>query len=160
MSRSSEVSAGILAFRRKTGGKLELLLGHPGGPYWRGRDVGAWSIPKGLVESDDLLACAKREFNEETGLTADGPFIALQPARQKSGKLVHAFALEADFDLSGFSSNEFEMEWPPRSGKQQSFPEIDRIAYFDLATARRKILPGQHAFIEQLVAHLRKKTPP
>ena len=159
MSRRSEVSAGILAFRRKGDGKLELLLAHPGGPYWRNRDQGAWSIPKGQVESGDLVACAKREFNEETGLTADGPLLALTPARQKSGKLVHAFALEADFDLAGFASNDFEMEWPPRSGKRQRFPEIDRIAYFDLATARRKILPGQRAFIEELVAHLRKKTP-
>ena len=153
MSRRTEVSAGVLAFRRK-GQRLELLLAHPGGPYWRKRDDGAWSIPKGVVESDDLLACAKREFNEETGLTAHGPFVTLTPLRQKSGKLVHAFALEADFDLSGFSSNQFEMEWPPKSGKQQSFPEIDRVAYFDLATARRKILPGQKPFIDELLAYL------
>jgi predicted NUDIX family NTP pyrophosphohydrolase len=157
MSRRSEVSAGILAFRRKNG--LELLLAHPGGPFWRGRDEGAWSIPKGLVESGDLIACAKREFNEETGLTADGPLIPLAPARQKSGKLVHAFALQADFDLSGFSSNQFEMEWPPRSGQRQRFPEIDRIAYFDVATARRKILPGQRPFIEEVVERFGKKTP-
>jgi predicted NUDIX family NTP pyrophosphohydrolase len=155
MSRKSEVSAGILAFRRNNG--LELLLAHPGGPFWRGRDAGAWSIPKGLVESGDLLACAKREFNEETGLSADGPLLPLTPARQKSGKVVHAFALEADFDLSGFSSNAFEMEWPPRSGQRQRFPEIDRIAYFDLATARRKILPGQRPIIEELVRRLEKK---
>jgi predicted NUDIX family NTP pyrophosphohydrolase len=157
MSHRSEVSAGILAFRRKNG--LELLLGHPGGPYWRGRDNGAWSIPKGLVESGDLLACAKREFNEETGLTAEGPFIPLAPARQKSGKVVHAFAMQADFDLSDFTSNEFEIEWPPRSGQRQRFPEIDRIAYFDLATARRKILPGQRPFIEEAVERFGKKTP-
>jgi predicted NUDIX family NTP pyrophosphohydrolase len=157
MSSKSEVSAGILAFRRKNG--LELLLAHPGGPFWRGRDLGAWSIPKGLVESGDLIACAKREFNEETGLTADGPLIPLAPARQKSGKLVHAFALQAEFDLSGFSSNQFEMEWPPRSGQRQRFPEIDRIAYFDVATARRKILPGQRPFIEEVVERFGKKTP-
>jgi predicted NUDIX family NTP pyrophosphohydrolase len=157
MSRKSEVSAGILAFRQKHG--LELLLAHPGGPFWRGRDEGAWSIPKGLVESGDLIACAKREFNEETGLTADGPLIPLAPARQKSGKLVHAFALQADFDLSGFSSNQFEMEWPPRSGQRQRFPEIDRIAYFDVTTARRKILPGQRPFIEEVVERFGKKTP-
>ncbi len=157
MSRRTEVSAGILAFRRN-GPRLDLLLAHPGGPYWRKRDDGAWSIPKGLVETDDVLACARREFNEETGLTAEGPFLPLTPLRQKSGKLVHAFALEADFDLSGFSSNHFEMEWPPKSGKQQSFPEIDRIAYFDLATARRKILPGQKPFIDELVSKL-KETP-
>ena len=105
---------------------------------------------QGNVKSDDLLACAKREFNEETGLLAKGPFDELTPLKQKSGKVVHAFAVEADFDLATFSSNEFEMEWPPRSGKQRSFPEIDRIAYFSLATARRKILPGQRPFIEEL----------
>ena len=154
MSRRSEVSAGILVFRRKP--RLELLLAHPGGPYWRNKDGGAWSIPKGNVESGDLLSCAKREFNEETGLVAAGPFIALTPLRQKSGKTVHAFAVEADFDLDAFASNTFEMEWPPRSGKFQSFPEIDRIAYFAVASARRKILPGQRPFIEELVEHLRK----
>ena len=153
MSHRSEVSAGILAFRRKRG--LALLLAHPGGPYWRTKDAGAWSIPKGAVESGDLLACAKREFNEETGLTASGALIPLTPIRQKSGKTVHAFALEHDFDLSGFSSNEFEMEWPPRSGKLKKFPEVDRIAYFKVATARRKILPAQRAFIEELVERLR-----
>jgi len=100
MSRRSEVSAGILVFRRKP--RLELLLAHPGGPYWRNKDDGAWSIPKGNVESGDLLACAKREFNEETGLVAAGQFAALSPLRQKSGKTVHAFALEADFDLVAF----------------------------------------------------------
>ena len=156
MSRRTEISAGILAFRRNGAG-LDLLLAHPGGPYWRKRDDGAWSIPKGLVESDDLLACAKREFNEETGLTADGSFVTLTPLRQKSGKTVHAFALEADFDLSGFASNDFEMEWPPKSGKTQSFPEIDRVAYFDLKTARRKILPGQKPFIDELVNRLKER---
>ena len=157
MSRRTEVSAGILAFRRN-GTRLELLLAHPGGPYWRNRDDGAWSIPKGVVESDDLLACARREFNEETGLTARGPFDALTPQRQKSGKLIHAFTLEADFDLRGFTSNQFELEWPPKSGRKQSFPEIDRIAYFELRTAQRKILPGQKPFIEELVERL-KDTP-
>jgi predicted NUDIX family NTP pyrophosphohydrolase len=152
MSRRSEVSAGILAFRRNA--TLELLLAHPGGPYWHNKDAGAWSIPKGVVESGDVLACAKREFNEETGLTARGPFIPLQPVRQKSGKTVHGFAIEADFDLTAFASNQFEMEWPPHSGQQQSFPEIDRIAYFDVATARRKILPAQRPFIEELVKRL------
>lgn len=153
MSRRSEVSAGILAFRRKPA--LELLLAHPGGPYWRNKDEGAWSIPKGNVESGDALTCAKREFNEETGLTPAGPFTALTPLRQKSGKMVHAFAMEADLDLTRFSSNHFEMEWPPRSGKSQNFPEIDRIAYFSVAKARRKILPGQRAFIDELIRHLK-----
>jgi predicted NUDIX family NTP pyrophosphohydrolase len=152
LSRRTEVSAGILAFRRARG--LEVLLAHPGGPYWRKRDEGAWSIPKGVVVSDDLLACARREFNEETGLIAEGEFVTLTPARQKSGKTVHAFALEADFDLSDVSSNSFDMEWPPRSGRMQSFPEVDRVAWFDLATARKKILPGQLPFIEELVKKL------
>jgi predicted NUDIX family NTP pyrophosphohydrolase len=151
------VSAGILAFRRKP--RLELLLAHPGGPYWRNKDDGAWSIPKGNVESGDLLVCAKREFNEETGLVAAGPLFALTPLRQKSGKTVHAFALEADFDLSAFASNMFEMEWPPRSGKHQNFPEVDRVAYFGLTTARRKILSGQRPFIEELVRRLKEKAP-
>jgi len=153
MSRRTEVSAGILAYRRKRG--LELLLAHPGGPYWRSRDEGAWSIPKGIVETGDLIACARREFNEETGLQADGEYVSLTPQRQKSGKTVHAFALEADLDLSGFVSNRFEIEWPPRSGKTQSFPEVDRIAYFTLPVARRKILPGQRPFIEELVRRLK-----
>jgi predicted NUDIX family NTP pyrophosphohydrolase len=153
MPHRSNVSAGILAFRRKRGAKqgIELLLAHPGGPYWKAKDAGAWSIPKGVVESGDLLACAKREFNEETGFTASGAFIPLAPVRQKGGKTVHAFALEGDYALTGFSSNVFEMEWPPRSGKLQSFPEIDRIAYFNVATARRKILPAQRPFIDELV---------
>jgi predicted NUDIX family NTP pyrophosphohydrolase len=153
MSRRTEVSAGILAFRRKP--RLEVLLGHPGGPYWRGRDEGAWSIPKGLVETGNLLACARREFKEETGLTATGDFLPLTPVRQKSGKLVHVFALEADYDLAGFVSNDFEMEWPPRSGQRASFPEIDRIAYFPLATARKKILPGQRPFLEELAKRVK-----
>jgi predicted NUDIX family NTP pyrophosphohydrolase len=156
MPRRSEISAGILAFRRKP--QLELLLAHPGGPFWRNKDDGAWSIPKGNVESGDLLSCAKREFNEETGLVAAGPFIALAPLRQKSGKTVHAFAFEADFDLASFSSNTFEMEWPPRSGQHQSFPEVDRIAYFRLATARRKILAGQRPFIDELVRRLKENS--
>ena len=122
MSRRSEVSAGILAFRRKP--RLELLLAHPGGPYWLNRDEGAWSIPKGNVESGDLLACAKREFNEETGLSAAGPFVALTPLRQKSGKTVHAFALDADFDLVAFSSNMFEMNGHPTLANTRNFPRL------------------------------------
>src|SRR5262245_40287649 len=115
MARRDEISAGLLAFRRRKG--PEFLLAHPGGPYWRKRDEGAWTIPKGLVGSDDLLAAARREFNEETGFVARGPFTALTPVKQKSGKTVHGFAFEGDFDPAIFSSNEFEMEWPPRSGR-------------------------------------------
>ena len=153
MSHRSEISAGILAFRR--GKRTDVLLAHPGGPYWRAKDLGAWTIPKGSVESGDPAACARREFNEETGLTADGPLIPLTPLKQKSGKIVHAYALEADFDLSAFRSNDFELEWPPRSGMLQKFPEVDRIAWFDLATARKKILPGQRAFLDELERTLR-----
>jgi predicted NUDIX family NTP pyrophosphohydrolase len=125
--RRREISAGILAFRRKTA--LEVLLAHPGGPFWAKKDDGVWTIPKGLVEpGEDFVAAARREFNEETNLTAEGELLALTPVNQKSGKLVHAFAIEADFELGAFSSNAFEIEWPPKSGQRQSFPENDRIA--------------------------------
>jgi predicted NUDIX family NTP pyrophosphohydrolase len=151
MSRKSQVSAGILAYRNTVG--LEVLLAHPGGPFWAKKDAGAWSIPKGLVESGDLLACARREFTEETGLIAGGTFVPLAPVRQKSGKTVHAFAVEADFDVTQCRSNTFQVEWPPRSGKWKNFPEIDKVAWFDLTTARKKILPYQQPFIDEL-AHM------
>jgi predicted NUDIX family NTP pyrophosphohydrolase len=152
MSRRSEVSAGILAYRLRD--RLEVLLAHPGGPLWAKKDIGAWSIPKGLVETGDLLACARREFTEETNLTAEGEFIPLAPVKQKSGKVVHAFALAADFDLAQCSSNYFKSEWPPRSGKWKSFPEIDRVAYFDVDTALEKILVYQQPFIHELARRL------
>ena len=152
MSRRAQVSAGLLAYRRRNG--LQVLLAHPGGPFWAKKDAGAWSIPKGLVESGDLLACARREFSEETSLVADGDFIPLAPVRQKSGKTVHAFAVEADFDLANCRSNYFEVEWPPRSGKRKSFPEIDRVAYFDVETALEKILDYQKPFIAELARKL------
>lgn len=148
MSRRSQVSAGILVYRRNNG--VEVLLAHPGGPFWAKKDDGAWSIPKGVVESGDLLACARREFTEETGLVADGEFLALKPVKQKSGKTVHAFAMEADFDTNNCRSNYFKAEWPPRSGKWKSFPEVDRVAYFDLETARTKILAYQRPFLIEL----------
>src|SRR3954452_645446 len=113
MARRAEISAGLLAYRRRDG--LEFLLAHPGGPFWARKDAGAWTIPKGLVRPDDLLTCALREFREETGLPAADPFVPLQPVRQKSGKTVHGFALEGAFDLPKFESNMFEMEWQPRS---------------------------------------------
>ncbi len=149
MGRSKEISAGLLAFRRRNG--LEVLLAHPGGPFWARKDDGAWTIPKGLVEpGDDLVAAARREFSEETNLTAYGDLIALEPVNQKSGKRVHAFACEADFDLKDFTSNMFELEWPPKSGRRQSFPEIDRIAYFALPVAMTKIVAYQQPFLREL----------
>jgi predicted NUDIX family NTP pyrophosphohydrolase len=150
MPRSKEISAGLLVFRRTAAG-IEVLLGHPGGPFWAKKDDGAWTIPKGLVEpGDDLLSAARREFSEETNLVIDGEVFALSPVNQKSGKVVHAFACEADFKLDTFASNTFEIEWPPRSGRRQSFPEIDRIAYFALPIAMKKIIAYQQPFLREL----------
>jgi predicted NUDIX family NTP pyrophosphohydrolase len=149
MRRPKEISAGLLAFRRG-GVTLKVLLAHPGGPFWAKKDDGAWTIPKGLVEpGDDLLAAARREFTEETGLTAEGEMFALTPVNQKSGKVVHAFAFEADFELSAFASNTFEIEWPPKSGRKQRFPEIDRVAYFALPAAREKIIAYQQPLLRE-----------
>jgi predicted NUDIX family NTP pyrophosphohydrolase len=143
------VSAGLLAFRLK--GRLEVLLAHPGGPYWRARDAGSWTIPKGEVGGNaDPLAEARREFTEETGLASQGEFIPLAPVRQRSGKMVHAWAFAADLDLTAFSSNLFEMEWPPRSGRRQSFPEVDRIAYFPYAEALTRIIAYQKPLLLEL----------
>jgi predicted NUDIX family NTP pyrophosphohydrolase len=149
MGRTTQISAGLLAFRRRHG--LEVLLAHPGGPFWARKDAGVWTIPKGLVEpGDDLLATAQREFAEETKLTVHGRLIALAPVNQKSGKTVHAWAFEADFDLAAFASNTFEIEWPPHSGRRQSFPEIDRIAYFGLPVAMTKILAYQQPLLREV----------
>jgi predicted NUDIX family NTP pyrophosphohydrolase len=149
MPRAGQISAGILAFRRRP--ELEVLLAHPGGPFWAKKDAGAWTIPKGLVEpGDEPIAAARREFTEETNLLAQGDMIELAPVVQKSGKLVHAFALEADFDLSQFASNTFALEWPPKSGRRQSFPEIDRIAYFTLPIAKLKIIAYQGPLLSEL----------
>ncbi len=154
MPRTKETSAGLLVFRR-TGAGIEILLGHPGGPFWAKKDDGAWTIPKGLVEpGDDLLSAARREFSEETNLVIDGEVFALSPVSQKSGKVVHAFFCEADFKLDTFASNTFEIEWPPRSGRRQSFPEIDRIAYFVLPIAMTKIIAYQQPFLRELEGRL------
>jgi predicted NUDIX family NTP pyrophosphohydrolase len=150
MARKSEISAGLLVFRRTP--RLEVLLGHPGGPYWARKDEGAWSIPKGLVGADgDLATAARRELAEETSFIADGPLVPLAPVRQKSGKIVHAFAHEADFDLKQFASNTFEIEWPPRSGTRRTFPELDRIGYFGIDEAMQKILAYQQPFVRELL---------
>ncbi|HMK70126.1 MAG TPA: NUDIX domain-containing protein [Xanthobacteraceae bacterium] len=154
MRRSAEVSAGLLAFRRVRG--LQVLLAHPGGPFWAKKDDGVWTIPKGLVEPGaDLVATARREFTEETNLTAVGDLVALMPVKQRSGKVVYAWAFEADLDLTRFASNTFDIEWPPRSGQRQSFPEIDRIAYFALPTAMVKILAYQRPLLHELERRLR-----
>jgi predicted NUDIX family NTP pyrophosphohydrolase len=154
MRRSVEISAGLLAFRRRTG--LEVLLGHPGGPFWLKKDEGAWTIPKGIADpAADLLTAAQREFREETSLTITGNFIALTLVKQRSGKVVHVWAVEADLDLASFASNSFEIEWPPRSGRRQSFPEIDRVDYFTLPVAMVKILTYQRPLLEELARLLR-----
>jgi predicted NUDIX family NTP pyrophosphohydrolase len=149
MRRSKEISAGLLAFRRING--FEVLLAHPGGPFWAKKDAGAWTIPKGLVGADeDFLAAARREFTEETNLIPGGDTVALAPVNQKSGKTVHAFAFEADLDLTQFASNAFEIEWPPKSGRRRSFPEIDRLAYFALPVARQKMIAYQLPLLREL----------
>ena len=154
MPRSKEVSAGLLVFRRMTA-SIEVLLGHPGGPFWAKKDDGAWTIPKGLVEpDDDLISAARREFTEETSFVADGELFALSPVNQKSGKVVHAFACEKNFKLDTFTSNTFEIEWPPKSGRRRSFPEIDRIAYFSLPVAMKKIIAYQQPFLRELESRL------
>lgn len=150
-------SAGILLFRRSGTRRLEVLLGHPGGPYFDRRDAGVWSIPKGEADpGEDLLAVARREFAEETGSPApDGPVIALGSVIGRSGKVIHAWAIEGDLDPVLAVSNEFSLEWPPGSGRVRSFPEIDRVAWFSPGDARRYIGPAQVAFIDRLEAELR-----
>jgi predicted NUDIX family NTP pyrophosphohydrolase len=149
MRRRAEISAGLLAFRRR--GELEVLLAHPGGPFWAKKDAGAWTVPKGVAEPGaDLLATARREFKEETNLTAAKNLMPLTPVKQKSGKAVHVWAFEADLDLAAFASNTFELEWPPKSGRKQNFPEIDRIAYFTLPVALSKIIAYQQPLLREL----------
>jgi predicted NUDIX family NTP pyrophosphohydrolase len=139
-----------LLFRRGSAG-LELFLAHPGGPFWKGRDAGAWTIPKGLAETgEDALAAACREFEEETGVPPRGPFIPLGSIRQKAGKLVHAWAWEGDADPARVSSNVMRTEWPRGSGRWLTFPEVDRCAWFDPSVAREKINPAQVEFIDRL----------
>ena len=144
-------SAGILLYR-KIGAGMQVFLVHPGGPFFKNKDDGSWSIPKGeFLDGDDPLAAAKREFEEETGKAIAGKFIPLKPIRQKGGKTVQAWAVEGDIDHKGIKSNHFEIEWPPRSGKQQSFPEIDRADWFDIDIAKVKINSAQAGFIDELI---------
>lgn len=143
-------SAGILLYRRRTDG-LEVLLAHPGGPFWQRRDLGAWTIPKGEFGDDESAEdAARREFREEIGVDATGVLTPLGAARQKGGKVVIAFAVEGDFDVTLLASNTFEIEWPPRSGLRQRFPEIDRVAWLPLGDARARILAGQLPLLERL----------
>jgi predicted NUDIX family NTP pyrophosphohydrolase len=146
-------SAGLLLFKHETG-ELRVFLVHPGGPFWQKRDRGSWSIPKGeYAQGEDARAVALREFEEETGVTPPaGDLIALGEVRQAGGKIVTAWALEADIDPQEIVSNTFEMIWPPKSGRRQSFPEIDRAGWFTLAEAREKMLDGQRPFLERLAA--------
>jgi predicted NUDIX family NTP pyrophosphohydrolase len=148
------ISAGLLMYRIQDG-KLLVLLAHPGGPLFQNKDDGAWTIPKGEIEpGEDLLEAAKREFKEETGVTPTEPFIALTPIKQKGGKIVHAWAFKGDCDPSAIVSNTLSMEWPPKSGRQMEFPEMDRADFFDVAAASRKIKAAQMALVlecEQIV---------
>jgi predicted NUDIX family NTP pyrophosphohydrolase len=140
---------------RRSDGEPQLLLGHPGGPFWKQKDLGAWTIPKGLIAPGETpLAAAKREFAEETGHRPRGKSIPLGEARQPGGKIVHVWAIQDDWDTAGLQSNTFEMEWPPRSGRRQSFPELDRTTWFNIAEARLKILKGQAVFIDRLLEAL------
>jgi predicted NUDIX family NTP pyrophosphohydrolase len=147
-------SAGLLMYRIRDE-SLEVLLVHPGGPYWRNKDDGVWSIPKGEpAPGEDSFVVAQREFAEELGFEPAGEFVPLAPVRQKSGKVVHAWAFEGDCDPSAINSNTFTMEWPPKSGQQVAFPEVDRADFFDVETAKRKVNVAQIGLLEELVERL------
>ena len=148
------ISAGLLLYRRSSG-KLEVFLAHPGGPFWRDRDAGAWTIPKGVVEEgEDLLDAARREFEEETSVPALGPFLPLGSVRQKAGKTIHAWAWEGEADPAAIVSNRMRTEWPRGSGRFIEFPEVDRCAWFDAATAKEKMNPAQAELVDRLEAEL------
>jgi predicted NUDIX family NTP pyrophosphohydrolase len=150
-------SAGLLLYRRK-GKAFEFFLVHPGGPFWRRKDAGAWTVPKGAIEpGEDPLAAARREFTEETGFGVDGEFVALGDFKQPGGKHVAVWAVEGDCDPAKLTSNEFEMEWPPRSGKRQSFPEVDRGQWFSESEARGKFLVGQRPLLEAFADRVARK---
>jgi predicted NUDIX family NTP pyrophosphohydrolase len=143
-------SAGLLLYRLSASG-IELLLVHPGGPFWTKKDAGAWSIPKGEFEAgEDPLEAAKREFKEETGFAVEGNFIELTPVKQPGGKIVYAWAVMGDCEAESIKSNTFSLEWPPRSGKRNEFPEVDRAGWFTPEVAREKILKGQLNFLEEI----------
>ena len=151
---SGKMSAGLLLYRHSVDG-IEVLLVHLGGPFWRNKEIGSWSIPKGLItERETPLAAEKREFAEETGHRPRGKARSLGEAKQPGGKIVYVWAIEGDWDADTLKSNMFEMEWPPRSGRRHSFPELDRAEWFDLAEAHTKILKGQAIFLTRLVEKL------
>ncbi len=145
---------------RRRNGELEVMLVHPGGPFWAKKDLGSWSIPKGeYTHEEDAFEVAKREFQEETGFKAEGEFMALTPIKQPSGKIITVWAFEGNCDVSKIKSNTFTMEWPPRSGKQQEFPEVDCAGWFMIPVAKEKILKGQIGFIDELYQTLVGDTP-
>jgi len=147
----SKQSAGILLYRVNTQRQFEVLIVHPGGPFWKNKDLGAWSIPKGeFLPGEDPLEVAKREFHEEIGKKISGKFTELHPVRQACGKVVYCFTQKRDLDVSKIRSNTFSMEWPPRSGRQQDFPEVDRAEWFDIETARTKLNASQASFLDKL----------
>lgn len=151
-------SAGLLMYRRG-GGVLEVFLAHPGGPFWAKKDLGAWSLPKGeFTPEEDALAAARREFTEETGFPAEGEFIPLTPLKQPSGKLIEAWAFQGDCDPGTVKSNTFTREWPPRSGRTEKFPEVDRAGWFTIKEAKVKIIKGQAGFLEELAEILRQES--
>jgi predicted NUDIX family NTP pyrophosphohydrolase len=152
-----KVSAGILLYRIRQG-EPEVFLVHPGGPYWKNKDDGAWSLPKGECDPHtDLLGAARREFLEETGLQVEGEFRELSPVKQLGGKVVHAWAVEGDYDPTELRSNTFTIEWPPRSGRQQEFPEVDRGGWFTCPAAREKLLVGQRPLVDELKRVLQER---
>ena len=156
---TTKQSAGLLMYRKR-GDSVEVLLVHPGGPFWAKKDLGSWSMPKGEFSQDeDALKAARREFEEETGSLPTGQFVRLGAIRQPSGKLIHAWAFEGDLNARKIKSNTFSVEWPPQSGKQQEFPEVDRADWFTIETAREKITKGQVEFLDELVRVLESGAP-
>ncbi len=154
MAKAS-VSAGLLLFRRRADGGVEVFLAHPGGPFWARKDAGAWTIPKGLVdEGEDPVDAARREFEEETGIRPSGELLPLGSVRQKAGKTVHAWAWEGDADPAGIVSNHARVEWPPRSGRWVTYPEVDRCGWFAPEEAREKLIPAQAELVDRLLALL------
>jgi predicted NUDIX family NTP pyrophosphohydrolase len=147
---AKKLSAGILLYRKRDAG-IEVFIVHPGGPFWTKKDDGAWSIPKGeYIDGENPLSVAKREFAEETGSELSGAVVELPPAKQPGGKIIRAWAVEGDLDAASVRSNSFSMEWPPKSGRMQTFPEVDRALWCEIALARQKLLPGQRVFLDEL----------